>query len=159
MTSSTYGEVSISEIARIIMGIVGTEYDQYSILVGTDSMSYADTRVATVIALYHIGKGGIFFYDVETCKRMSTIREKITYETQKSMEYSNELLSELDALYSEFGFDYSNIKFSIHVDAGYTGDTRKVVSEIVSWINSCGYDCEIKPNAPIASTVADKISK
>lgn len=159
MKSFTYGEVSIKDISNIIMNKVKTNYDEYSVVVGTDSMNREDTKVVTVVAIHHIGNGGFFFYNVENIKRIDNLSKKIVYETQKSLEYSNAIIFELDNLYNKYGFDYSKIKFSIHVDAGYTGDTRKVIPEIISWINSCGYDCNIKPYSYVASTIADRISK
>ena len=56
---------------------------------------------------------------------------------------------------------YLNSTFSIHVDAGKSdnGKTKELIPELVGWIKSCGYDCEVKPESFVASSIADKISK
>lgn len=159
MRSKTYGEVSMESVARIIMNTVDKCYDQYTIIVGTDSMNYDTTKTATVIAVHHVGHGGFFFYDIDFSDRITNLTKKLLYETSKSIEYANELISELDKLYDEYGFEYDRVKFVIHVDAGYSGKTQKVIPDIMAWINSCGYECEVKPNSSVASSVADRLSK
>ena len=37
--------------------------------------------------------------------------------------------------------------------------TKELIPELVGWIKSCGYDCEVKPDSFVASSIADKISK
>ena len=56
---------------------------------------------------------------------------------------------------------YLNTTLSIHIDAGLNpnGKTRELIPELVGWIQSCGYDCETKPDSWVASTIADRISK
>lgn len=50
---------------------------------------------------------------------------------------------------------------AIHIDAGWNpdGKTRELIPELVGWIRGMGYSCECKPDAYVASTIADKISK
>ena len=56
---------------------------------------------------------------------------------------------------------FMNSTFTIHVDAGRSekGKTKELIPELVGWIKSCGYDCEVKPDSFVASSIADKISK
>lgn len=56
---------------------------------------------------------------------------------------------------------YLNCPISIHIDAGNSkiGKTHDLIKTLVGWVHSCGYVCYIKPNAYVASTIADKISK
>lgn len=141
------------------MNTVDNNYEEYRIIIGSDSMNRDSTKTAIVIALHHVGHGGFFFYDIDYSSTITNLSKKLLYETSKSIEYANNLITEFDKLYDEYGFEYDRIKFAIHVDAGYDGDTRKVIPEIMAWINSCGYDCEVKPNSAIASSVADRLSK
>ena len=161
MRSITHGQVTIKDVARIIMEFVRSngEDRNYHIIVGTDSMNYDKTNIAVVIAIHNIGNGGIFFYDKIKTKKITDLRSKIVTETQKSLEYADKLLVELDKLKLESNFNYEKLRFSIHVDAGNIGDTRKVVQEIVGWVTSCGYICDIKPDSYVASTIADRFSK
>ena len=76
-----------------------------------------------------------------------------------SLDCATELLDAFEKNYEDSGFDYTNIQFSIHVDAGFNGPTREVIPEIVGWVKSCGYDVHVKPESFVASTIADKLSK
>lgn len=35
-----------------------------------------------------------------------------------------------------------NIHFVIHCDIGHAGKTQALIKEIVSWVQSCGYECQ-----------------
>lgn len=161
MKSITYGQVTIKDISKIIKDFVTSNGDHrdYHVIIGTDSMTYDKTNIAIVIAVHNVGRGGIFFYDKVKVKKITDLRSKILLETQKSIEYADNLLKELEDLKSSCGFNYDNIDFSIHVDAGNNGDTKKVIPEIVGWVTSCGYSCDIKPKSYVASTIADRLSK
>ena len=39
------------------------------------------------------------------------------------------------------------------------GKTHVLIKEIVGWVTSEGFKCVYKPNATVASTIADRISK
>ena len=56
---------------------------------------------------------------------------------------------------------YVNCPIAIHVDAGNStsGKTRELIPELVGWIKACGYDCSVKPDSFVASTIADRLSK
>jgi unsaturated chondroitin disaccharide hydrolase len=56
---------------------------------------------------------------------------------------------------------YLNCPIAIHVDAGNStnGKTKELIPELVGWIRACGYDCQVKPESFVASTIADRISK
>ena len=49
----------------------------------------------------------------------------------------------------------------IRDDAGNSrnGKTRELIPELVGWIKACGYDCSVKPDSFVASTIADRLSK
>ena len=56
---------------------------------------------------------------------------------------------------------YLSCPIAIHVDAGNSdiGKTKELIPELVGWIRACGYDCEVKPDSFVASTIADRLSK
>lgn len=159
-TSPSYGKLNYDEIAeKITDKIKQYPHDTFSIMIGTDSQNFDKTKIVLVIVLEHLHKGGIFFYNTSRINRIDNIRQKLFTETQLSLECAEELFNAFDRNYEKTGFDYSNIKFVIHVDAGENGKTKSVIPEIVAWVNSMGYDCVTKPNSYAASTVADKYSK
>lgn len=163
MISPTYGNVEIKNVVKIINDYFNKtkEYNTpFNIVVGTDSQNHSDTKVVAVIVAQREGHGGIYFYDIEHVNRIQDVRQKLNYETQKSLTYADELIKiiEDNDKYSEM---FLNSSFSIHVDAGHSnlGKTRELIPSLVGWIKSCGYDCSVKPDSFAASSVANKISK
>lgn len=159
MYSITYGEVSVIEIAEIIKKTYLEKQGNYKVVVGTDSQNRETTKVVTVIAVYNVGHGGFFFYEAhKTQSPIKNLRQKLVYETQMSIELADNLMNELETV-SDMIFDYTDIEYCIHVDAGYNGDTKALINELTSWVHACGYPCEIKPDSFTASTIADRLSK
>ena len=77
-----------------------------------------------------------------------------------SLEAADTLLKALEAD-RKYDSLYENATFTIHVDAGRSenGKTKELIPAIVGWIKSQGFECEIKPDSFVASTIADRISK
>ncbi|HAH78881.1 MAG TPA: hypothetical protein DEB16_00410 [Ruminococcaceae bacterium] len=163
MISPTYGSCSDDQVVRIIVNYIRTNYktsEGFNLIVGTDSQNYSDTKMVVVIAVQNIGHGGIFFYDVLRIKRIDNIRQKLLYETSMSLKCADKLISKLeDFSKKQTDFDFEDVNFCIHVDAGTKGKTSKLIPDLVSWIRACGYNCKIKPDSFAASSIADKISK
>lgn len=159
--SPTYGEIEFSQIPDIMKEYYNRnkEYGNFNIIIGTDSQNFSDTKVVSVIVLQCEGHGGIYFYKVERINRIQDVRQKLNYETGKSLEYADKLLETLAN--KEYEALYNDMHFSIHVDAGKSdkGKTKELIPGIVGWIHGCGYDCSVKPESYAASSIADKISK
>nr|PZN07693.1 MAG: hypothetical protein DIU64_11920 [Caldicoprobacter oshimai] len=153
MKSPTYGEVSLKRTFKIIKEYIKSQpNEKYHITVGTDSQNFDVTKTVVVIAVWRVGKGGIFFYEVKKEKKINNLQQKIYYETSISLDIANKLTKALQK--ENLPYDVS-----IHVDIGRNGPTAKVIPEIVGWITSCGYKCEIKPNSYTASGIANKFTK
>ena len=160
MVSPTYGKVSMDEIVRIIQKRVESADGEYGLMIGTDSQNFDKTKVVVVIALHHVGKGGIFFYQITNVPRIGNIGQKLLHETGMSLEYAGQLVAAFDRLKEKAGFDYqSKMSLSIHVDAGENGPSKKIIPEVVGWITACGYQVHIKPESYAASSIANKYSK
>lgn len=153
MKSPTYGEVSLKRVFEIIKEYIQSQpNEKYQITVGTDSQNFHMTKTVIVIAVWRVGKGGIFFYEVKNIKKITNLQQKIYYETSLSLDRANQLTKVLKK--EKLPYDVS-----IHVDIGRNGPTAKVIPEIVGWVTACGYKCEIKPNSYTASGIANKFSK
>ena len=160
MISPTYGKVTNKEIVNIVKNYIKSHGNgEYKIIVGSDSQNFHETKLVLVLALIHVGHGGIFFYDIQRIQKISNIKHKLFRETQTSLEYAQVMLELFDKEFYNDDFDYSNIDFAIHVDAGKNGKTREVIPDIVEWVKACGFECETKPNSFVASSIADKYSK
>lgn len=153
MRSITYGEVSFERMCQIISNYISKDKgQQYKISVGTDSQNFDLTKTVIVVAVWNVGNGGIFFYDIKRVRKITNIRQKIFYETSLSLEMASKL-----AMYLEQEGHLHDI--GIHVDAGEDGPTSKMIPEIVSWVNACGFQCKTKPYSYAASSIANKLSK
>jgi predicted RNase H-related nuclease YkuK (DUF458 family) len=164
MISPTYGRVDIHDVVHLISDYViknQKESEGFNVIVGTDSQNFKDTKTVLVIAVQNIHRGGFFFYDVKRVNKISDVRKKLTYETQTSLRCMDRLLGEFDKYFDETGFDYTDLNFSIHIDAGISknGKTSELIPGLVAWVHSCGYPCKVKPDSFVASSIADKISK
>ncbi|MFZ5354249.1 MAG: ribonuclease H-like YkuK family protein [Bacillota bacterium] len=153
MRSPTYGEVSFEKMSQIIKCFISEEKDkQYRITIGTDSQNHDLTKVVIVAAVWKVGYGGIFFYDIRYIKKITNIRQKIFYETSLSLEMAKKLSDTFVSEYVDFDID-------IHVDAGENGPSSKIISEIVGWVKACGFKCHTKPESYAASCIANRFSK
>lgn len=153
MYSLTYGKVTFEEMVNIIKKFIEEQPDnRYNISVGTDSQNFGYTKLVVVVAVHRVGKGGIFFYDINRIEQINNIPQKLLYETSVSIDIATKLSE-------TFQKEEINYNISIHVDAGEKGKTSKIIPEIVGWIKACGFKCETKPNSYAASSIADKFSK
>lgn len=154
--SPTYGQMDLKKITqRIKEYIEEVPEAKYILTIGTDSQNHDQTKIVMVIALHRVGRGGIFFYDINKIPLLQNLRQKIVYETQMSLQLANELMAELE----RFDLDQYNIHYQIHCDIGKAGKTNELIPEITSWVKACGYECLIKPNSYTASAIANKFSK
>ena len=155
-------KVSVEEIAEIVAEYISSDrQSQYEITVGTDSQNYDKTKIAEVIAVHRVGSGGIFFYRIDFVRRIDNLRQKIQEETQRSLAIADNLLEklELSIMGHDLDMDHIHVHFQIHCDVGYEGKTKVLIQEIVGWVRSSGYECQIKPQSFAASSVANKFSK
>ncbi len=168
--SPTYGKLHIEQIPDKILTFYldHTKYDApVHIIVGTDSQNFDDTKIVSVVAVICEGHGGMFFYEITRRALIRDVRTKLHTETNDSLKVAETLVEimENDKKYEEM---YLNCPIAIHVDAGNSrngagnsrnGKTRELIPELVGWIRACGYDCSVKPDSFVASTIADRISK
>ena len=158
MISPTYGELTMRQTALSIKNFIELDPDsQYAIYIGSDSQNTYYTKMVTVIAVHKVGRGGQYFYEVSKYDKIRDIRTKLYTETQLSLDMAEKLFDEFHKI--EFNYDADNISFCLHIDAGYNGPSSSVIAEVVGYVHSMGYDVEVKPDSPIASCIADRISK
>lgn len=157
MRSITYGEVSFVEMISIIKEYTSKDPNvEYVIAVGTDSQNFDYTKVPVTLGIHKVingvGSGGIYFFDIKKVKRIDNIRQKVLMETNLSIE----LAFKVAELFKENNIPYG---ISVHVDVGPNGPTSKYIPEIKGWVKSCGFNCVIKPDSYMASSVANMLSK
>lgn len=154
--SPTYGRLTLEQISQIIVKeIILHPDDKFEILVGSDSQNTYFTKMVTVIAVHNVGHGGFYFYHISKYNKIKDLRTKLWIETQLSVSCVDDLIK----CFEDTDFDYTQIHFSIHVDAGENGPSGKVIPELLGYIRSHGFEANYKPNSPVASGIADRISK
>lgn len=154
MRSITYGEVSFKAMCQIIKNYILKDKNcKYKIAIGTDSQNFDITKVVAAVVVWRVGKGGIFFYDVKKINKISNLRQKIFYETSLSIDLAQKISKKLN------DDDKLKCDIDIHVDIGNEGSTSSMIPEIIGWVKSCGFNCNIKPCSYAASSVANKYSK
>ena len=161
--SPTYGNIEISQIPDKILMFYNDHLKYASptqIIIGTDSQNFDQTKMVSVVAVICEGHGGIFFYEVTRQPLIRDVRTKLHVETNDSLRVAETLVEsmEKDRKYEDM---YRGCPISIHIDAGNSrkGKTRELIPELVGWIKACGYDCSVKPDSFVASTIADRLSK
>ncbi len=160
--SQTYGDVELTQIPEKLKDWYEKNKhfeSDFSIVIGTDSQNFSDTKMVSVITMICEGHGGIFFYEISHQDLIKDVRVKLHTETNTSLNLADNLIEILEQ--KEYEELFLNCHFSIHIDAGHStyGKTKDLIPELIGWIKACGYDCEVKPDSFAASSVADKISK
>jgi hypothetical protein len=150
--SPTRGIIPLEEIIKLIGQTVTNYNGSYRLIIGTDSKKYTDyLSYVSVIILYRIGKGGIYFYQRQKngVGRYS-LQAAIFQETALSLA----IAAKVDDLFKKMGI--IDLEIEIHSDIGNNGRTKKLIKEVVSWINALGFCAQIKPQSFGATNVADK---
>lgn len=133
---------------------------EISILVGTDSQNFSDTKIVNVICVICAGHGGIFFYSVSRAPLVRDVRRKLHIETNDSIDLAVRLVDifEGNGKYREM---YLSCPISIHIDAGNSdkGKTKDLIPELVGWVKAMGFPAVTKPESAAASCVADRFTK
>ena len=133
--------------------------------IGTDSQKVTKStyKFATVILITMsedlgggviVGRGGMIihktFFNTFKYSNRELVNERMVYEVGKSIEVAYEIAPLLD-LYE--------IKLEVHADINPDPkhDSNKALQQAVGYILGMGYDFKIKPSAPAASNIADKL--
>lgn len=163
--SKTYGQVDLRQIVQIIKNkMLENPETPFVLAVGSDSQNTYDTKLVQVIVLHQVGTGGFYFYRVSRLNRIPSLREKLMKETECSIKVADELLREIENLFDDEGFDYTEYPLTLqfHCDVSEDGKSSSMVREVIGYVKGVlqeSYVVYIKPEAFAASCVADKISK
>ncbi|MCD6102726.1 MAG: ribonuclease H-like YkuK family protein [Thermotogaceae bacterium] len=142
-----YGPVDLVGAKKLIASFAGSE--ELRFFVGTDSDA-RDGRIifATVLVAYKVGKGATYFYTTKRVNRHYDMSSRLLEETHLSIEMAT-LVREL------FGFDNTEV----HLDIGYNGASRDVLSSAVGYVKGMGFSFKLKPWAFAATKVAHRHTK
>lgn len=152
--SPSKGRLSAEEMFQDIMAFIEATPDaQYKVIIGTDSQARLNTCFVTAIIIHQVGKGARYYYRKKYQRKITSLRQKIFYETALSLEIASFLAQKLAAN------GHSELNVEIHLDVGPNGDTKELIREVVGMVVGSGFAAKIKPYSCGASKVADKYTK
>jgi len=158
----TRGNLSAKEVIEEMIRYIETKPERfYDIIVGCDSSSSDEPHFPVVVAILRVGEGGRFF--LKKIKYPSSVNKKFVNWRARVLE---EVLLSCDlALFLRENFKKQtkekNLQYQfryIHADIGENGQTRDMVKELTGLIRGNGFEPKIKPEAYVASVVADRYS-
>lgn len=127
----------------------------YRVIIGSDSEGYGEVSYATALVVHRVGSGARAFICKNKIMTSTSLRQKIYNEAALSLALANELMPRL----TEFlGEEFVRNNLIIHLDIGQKGETRDMIREVVGMVRGSGLRVEIKPEAGVASTVADRFT-
>lgn len=153
--SPSKGELTFEQMFEDMVTYVrGTPDHPCKIIIGSDSHARDEGLLfVTAIILHRVGKGARYYYKKKKQMKITSLRQKIFYETSLSLAAASRLAEKLALV----GLEKTDLE--IHLDVGQKGDTKDLIREIVGMVVGSGFDAKIKPNSYGASKVADKHTK
>ncbi|XOB42529.1 MAG: ribonuclease H-like YkuK family protein [Candidatus Nealsonbacteria bacterium] len=155
----TIGELKFNQVIDEIFNYIELKPESfYDIIVGCDSSSQENPQFPVAIVVLRVGEGGrIFLKKINyNNRRFYSLKERILEEVLISCELSLELREALNQRIQGINKNYNYQFRYIHADIGENGDTKNMIKEVVGLIKGNGFEAKIKPEAYVASTVADR---
>lgn len=155
LTSPTKGRLSFEEMMNEVMDyITGVPTSEYRIIIGSDSqVMKGQTQFITAVIVHRLGKGARYFYRKRLHRKITSLRQKIFFETALSLEIGGMVARS----FANRGGDEHKVE--IHIDVGSQGETKELIREVVGMVTGSGFAAKIKPDAYGASSVADRHTK
>jgi predicted RNase H-related nuclease YkuK (DUF458 family) len=157
----TRGSLTFKGVVKELLGYITEKPDKfYDIIVGCDSSSDLEPHFPIAIVVLRVGEGGRFFLKKIKYpqKKFYNFHQRVLEEVLLSCELALSLREELKisiekvSPFPEYQFRY------IHADIGEAGATKDMIKEVTGLIKGNGFEPKIKPEAYVASTVADRYS-
>lgn len=155
----TRGRLELNEVIDEILNYMsGSPGKFYDVIVGCDSSSGVEPHFPVAIVVLKKGEGGRFFL------------KKISYSERKFFNWKQRVLEEVflscqlalclrEKLEKKIERMSENLDYQfryIHADVGENGATRDMIKEVTGLIRGNGFEPKIKPEAFVASSVADR---
>jgi len=161
----TKGNLSDREVIEEMIRYMQAKPEKfYDIIVGCDSSSSDEPHFPVAVAILRVGEGGRFFlkkvkYSSSENKKFSHWRNRILEEVLLSCDLALFLRENFQKRIQELNNQNLRYQFRyIHADIGERGQTRDMIKELTGLIIGNGFEPKIKPEAYIASVVADRYS-
>jgi predicted RNase H-related nuclease YkuK (DUF458 family) len=157
----TKGDLNFEKVLDEIFSYVQEQPEHnYEIIVGCDSSSSEEPSFPIAIVVLRKGWGGRFFLKKVKYKnrKFYNLHERISEEVLLSCRLALVLREAIEKKVLQLT-DLPDYQFRyIHADIGKNGATRDMIKELVGLIKSNGFEAKIKPEAYVASVIADRFS-
>lgn len=156
----TRGNLSADEVMEEMISYMNQKPDNfYDIIVGCDSSSGSEPHFPVVMAILRVGGGGRFFLKKITYPSnkkflywKNRILEEVLLSCELALSFREKLKEKIRKIDNKFDYQFRYI----HADIGEKGQTKDMVKELTGLIRGNGFEPKIKPEACIASVVADR---
>jgi len=160
--SPTCGNISASRVMEEMIKYMEEKPERfYDIIVGCDSSSGSEPTFPVVVAILRVGAGGRFFLKkikYPCSQRFINWKNRIFQEVLISCDLALSLRESFEKKIQSLKIK-TNYQFRyIHADIGRRGKTKDMVKELTNLIRGNGFEPKIKPEAYIATTLADRYS-
>jgi predicted RNase H-related nuclease YkuK (DUF458 family) len=155
----TRGNLTLNGIIEEIINYIFEKPDRfYDIIVGCDSSSGPAPHFPVAVVVLRMGEGGKFFLKKikYPSRKFYDFHQRILGEVLLSCELALVLREKLEKRIVKLS-PFPNYQFRyIHADIGENGATKDMIKEVTGLIRGNGFEPKIKPEAYVASTVADR---
>lgn len=149
--SETYGELDFDQVVEKIEGVLSNASEICRVIVGSDSHpeNHHGVRFVTAIALRREGRGGIYFWVPRYHNFPMALDQRMIEETWLSVDCAMKLRDRLG---------HDNPQIEIHADVSSREEARSFssLSQVKGLITGSGFVSIVKPDAFVASKVADR---
>lgn len=155
----TRGRLILDEVIDEISLYMSEKPDRfYDVIVGCDSSSGQEPHFPVVIVVLRKGEGGRFFLKKISYseRRFFNWKQRVLEEVLLSCELALYLKEKLEKKIESMPENLDYQFRYIHADVGENGATRDMIKEVTGLIRGNGFEPKIKPEAYVASVVADR---
>jgi len=157
----TRGNLKSDQVIGEILNYISEKPEKfYDIIVGCDSSSGEEPRFPVAVVVLRVGQGGRFFLKKIGYKNRKfynwkqRVLEEVLLSCQLALSLRENFEKKIQSINNNFNYQFRYI----HADIGENGQTKDMIKEVIGLIRGNGFEPKIKPEAYVASTVADRYS-
>jgi len=154
------GNLNLPQVIEEILGYMKVKPEKfYDIIIGCDSSSSEEPHFPVAVVILRVGEGGRFFLkkvSYPRTKKFYSWKTRVLEEVLLSCELALFLRENFEKKIKNLNNDYNYQFRYIHADIGENGQTKDMIKEVVGLIRGNGFEPKIKPEAFVATTVADR---
>ena len=147
--TGTREEIDYNDIMDILRRV--EKYANHLIIIGTDSVKLNEKFIFTN-TICILNKNGDhdrrYFYNRKKVKDDSyyDLSKRLLKETSESIEI---------AMFLKSFLNYPNIEVHVDINKDEKHKSSKFKNVLIGYVTGCGFDCKIKPESFVASSIAD----